>query len=163
PTAAVFRPQSSSNLLIVGQQDEAALGTLMLALLSLAAQHPPGEPVPGRCRFYVLDGSAAGAPYAGLPGPPPEVPPHPVRLGGWREVPAVLAELAAEMERRQKATGGSTPPAVYLVVFGLQRFRDLRKQEDDFGFGRRDEEQQRVDQQFATLLREGSNLGLHTL
>src|SRR5439155_1583238 len=35
PTAAIFRRQSGSNLLLVGQQEEAALGILATALLSL--------------------------------------------------------------------------------------------------------------------------------
>ena len=39
--AAVFRPQSGSNILIVGQNDEAALAMLMMAAISIAAQHPP--------------------------------------------------------------------------------------------------------------------------
>src|SRR5205823_863825 len=43
PTAAVFRPQSGSNLLVVGQYEESALGLLATALLSLAAQYPAAE------------------------------------------------------------------------------------------------------------------------
>ena len=45
PTAAVFRPQSGSNLLMVGQNDEAALAMLLMSGLSIAAQHPPRGPV----------------------------------------------------------------------------------------------------------------------
>src|SRR5262249_18998416 len=41
PTAATFRAQSGANLLIIGQQDELALGMLVTSILSLAAQHPP--------------------------------------------------------------------------------------------------------------------------
>ncbi|MGC8947334.1 MAG: hypothetical protein ACP5N6_14390 [Anaerolineae bacterium] len=40
PTAAYFRRQSGSNLLIVGQNDEAALGMMAVGLISLAAQLP---------------------------------------------------------------------------------------------------------------------------
>ena len=59
PTEALFRAQSGSNLLIVGQQDELALGMLSIAVIGLAAQlrqstthhspthpltHPPNNP-----------------------------------------------------------------------------------------------------------------------
>src|SRR5262249_36460893 len=46
-TAATFRRQNGSNLLIVGQQPEAALGMLATGVVSLAAQTG---------RFYLLDG-----------------------------------------------------------------------------------------------------------
>ena len=58
-----------------------------------------------------------------------------VRLAGWRDVPSVMGEMAAEMERRQKEPDAEAPP-IYLVIYGLQRCRDLRRREDDFGFGR---------------------------
>ena len=48
PTAAVFRPQSGNNLLIVGQHDEAALAMMASSLVSLAAQHSPDENGPRR-------------------------------------------------------------------------------------------------------------------
>src|SRR5205085_8560856 len=58
PTAATFVRQGGSNLLIVGPQDEAALGMLATAVVSLAAWelHHAGA------RFYLIDGSPADAP-----------------------------------------------------------------------------------------------------
>src|SRR5262249_37301347 len=41
PTSIVFRPQSGSNVLIVGQNDEAALAMMMMSAVSIAAQHAP--------------------------------------------------------------------------------------------------------------------------
>jgi hypothetical protein len=52
---------------------------------------------------------------------------------------------------------------VYLLIYGLQRFRDLRRQEDDFSFARRTEEKPNPGKQFATILTEGPSLGVHTL
>jgi nucleoside-diphosphate-sugar epimerase len=46
---------------------------------------------------------------------------------------AALAELAAEVERRQKGETADRSPR-FLFVFGVHRFRELRKAEDDFGF-----------------------------
>jgi hypothetical protein len=157
-TAAPFRPHNGSNLAIVGQQEEAALGMLTTAVVSLAAQMAPGAAT----RFHVIDGRQVDAPSDGPLARLPEVLPagllHP---GGWREAPQVVAELAAEVERRQKEAGAAPP--VYLVLFGLQRLRDLRRQEDDFGFMRKGDEALSPAQHLATLLREGPPLGVHTL
>jgi DNA segregation ATPase FtsK/SpoIIIE, S-DNA-T family len=162
PTAAPFSGQHGSNLLIVGQQDEAALGMLTTSVVSLAAQMSPfGGMGNGGERFYLVDGSPADAPWAGALGRLASVLPQTVRAGGWRDVPAIMNELAAEIERRQKEIDTEGPP-IYLVLYGVQRLRDLRRQEDDFGFSRR-EETASPSQQFATLLREGAALGIHTL
>jgi hypothetical protein len=158
PTAATFRPMSGANLLVVGQQDDAAFGMMTTALVSLGAQLPPAETP----RFYVLDGSPADAKYHGLFARLRDALPQVVRVAGWRDVPAVMNELAEEMERRQKTPDSEITP-LFFVIYGLQRFRDLRRSEDDFGFSRRDEEKANPAQQFATLLREGASLGMHTL
>jgi hypothetical protein len=159
PTAAVFRPQSGSNLLMVGQHEEPALGVLATALISLAAQQPPGESL---TTLYVLDGTPEDSPLAGSLARLAEYLPHPVRLGGWEEVTAVVGEVAEEVGRRQKTHAAGAAP-VFLFIYGLQRFRELRRQEDDFSFSRRGEEKPNPSKHFTTILREGPALGVHTL
>jgi hypothetical protein len=88
--------------------------------------------------------------------------PQSIRLSGWRDVPAIMTELNAELERRQKDPSVAAP-SVYLVLFGVQRLRDLRKADDDFGFMRKADEAANPAQLFATLLRESPPLGIHTL
>jgi hypothetical protein len=159
PTAATFRPQSGGNLLMVGQFDESALGILAIALISLAAQHPPAS----GSRFYMLDGTPVDAPHVGLLSKLVAVMPHPVKVAGWRETPALLAEVAEEVERRQKVQEGESPN-VYLFIHGLHRFRDLRRADDDFGFSRRGENvPPSAAKLFGTILREGPALGVYTL
>jgi hypothetical protein len=165
PAAATFRPQTGSNLLIVGQYEESALGILGSAMLSLAAQYRPAESVsdPRGLRFYVLDGSRVDDPHCGYFARLAAAMPHPVQVGGWRDLPQVMADLAFEVDRRQKQ--GEFAP-VFLLVFDLARFRDLRKQEDDFGFSRRGAaEERRVSpsEQFGNIVREGPGVGIHTL
>jgi hypothetical protein len=161
-TAAIFRRQNGSNLLIVGQQDEAAQGMLATAIISLAAQTPPPDTLlTTSAIYYIVDGSQADPPETGLFAQMPDLMRHPLRLAGWRQLPEILTELSAEVERRQK-TPIADAPAIYLVLYGLQRFRDLRRQDDDFSYMRRDEGPNPA-QQFATLVREGAALGLHTL
>jgi hypothetical protein len=164
PTAAIFQRQTGSNLLIVGQQEETALGILATALVSLAAQLGP-EPATenGGNRIYVLDGSAADAAYSGFWSKLGQVSSPPIQPAGWRNLPALIGEVAAEVDRRQK--GNETEaPALFLFIYGLQRFRDLRKQEDDFGFSRRGEEQPaQPAKQLETILKEGPAVGVHGL
>ena len=51
------------------------------------------------------------------------------------------------------------------MIYGLQRYRSLRKTEEAFGgFGGGDEEKKpEPDKQFAEILREGPPLGIHTI
>ncbi|MFO0874251.1 MAG: FtsK/SpoIIIE domain-containing protein [Phycisphaerales bacterium] len=155
PTAAFFRRQSGANLLVVGQRDEAAVGMLFGAALSLLAQRPDA-------RVFVFDGLPADAPEAGKLARLGELLPGPVRSVAWREVPEAVAEIAAELDRRQHEDSVDAPP-IFLVVGGLQRFRMLR-QEEEFGFSGGDADAPpRPDKQFGAILREGPTFGVHTL
>ncbi len=163
PTAAVFRPQSGSNLLIIGQQDEPALGILTAALVGLAAQtlaSSAAEP-PGATPFYILDGTPIDHSHFGFLSSLKDVVPQAVKAGGFRELPGLLTEVAAELERRQLETETEQPP-LFLFVNGIQRLRDLRKQEDDFSFSREDKPASPA-QQFGKIVREGPAMGLYTL
>ena len=160
PTAAHFRRQSGSNLLIVGQNDEAALGMMAVALISLAAQHAPQD-----AAFYVLDFGAVDAPYAGLWENLANILPPTVKVGRRRQLPDFIGELAAEVQSRLDNEQPGAPSR-YLFLFGLQRARDLRQEEMGFsGFGSFGEEPAAPNssQQFTTLLREGPDLGIHTI
>jgi predicted ATPase len=161
PTAALFRPQSGSNLLMVGQMDETALAIVTTALVSLSAQYPLPTETAG-ARFYVLDGSAVDSPHVGYLPRLASILPHPLKVVGWRDLLPVMVELAEEVERRQKS-----PDAVgadlFLVIYGLHRFRDLRRQEDDFGFSRKTDEPPNPAKLFPTILREGPAVGVYTL
>ncbi len=156
-TSAPFRRHHGSNLLLIGQQEEISLGMLATAVISLASQMAPSESP----RFYIVDGRQADAPTDGPLARLPELLPQAVRLSGWRDVPAIMAELNAEVERRQKDP--TAAPSLYLVLYGVQRLRDLRKAEDDFSFMRKADDAPNPAQHFTTLLREGSPLGIHTL
>jgi DNA segregation ATPase FtsK/SpoIIIE, S-DNA-T family len=161
PTSAVFLRQNGSNLLIVGHREEAALGVLAACLVSLAAQ---GSPLPlgegTGAKFYILDGMRADAPEFGFWTRLAETVPQEVKIAGVREAPAIMEEIAAELAARQH-DGHDHGPPVYLLLYNLGRFRDLRK-EDDFGFSGGSDGSPSAAKQFATILREGPPLGVHT-
>jgi hypothetical protein len=89
--------------------------------------------------------------------------PHPSRAASRSELPAALAELAAEIERRQKGEAADRLPR-FLFVFGVHRLRELRKADDDFGFGRRGADREPSPaERFAAILRDGPPVGVHVV
>ena len=122
----------------------------------------PGGGVPG-ARFYVLDGTRPDAPQAGSWNRLASVLPHQTKVAPPRGAAGLIAEIAAELDRRESSSQDNAPP-LYLVIHDLARFRDLRKAEDDFGFSRSDDGKPASPaQQLRTILREGPALGIHAL
>src|SRR5207249_5553895 len=97
PTAASFRRQSGANLLMVGQQDELAFSMAIASLVSLATQMPPGEAA--ACLHMVVAHPLQGDAEA-IHQVLPEI--LPIRLVPQRDLPALLDQLADEMNRRLK-------------------------------------------------------------
>jgi hypothetical protein len=163
PTAALFRRQAANHLLIVGQNDEAALAASIAALVSLAAQFAPAESdaVRSGAKFWVLDGTPEDHADADRLRRVAEALPHGVKVGGWREAAAFVGEVAAELERRRQP-GAADGPELFLFIHDLPRFRDLRRREDDFSFGRREDESSPPDQ-IDQILREGPGYGVHLI
>jgi energy-coupling factor transporter ATP-binding protein EcfA2/vacuolar-type H+-ATPase subunit H len=164
PIAAVFCRQSGSNLLIVGQDEEAALGMMAIALISLAAQLPVGGKAEGEdgATFYVLDFSKVNTSYAGLWHTLADILPHTVKVGRRIQLPGLIAELAADVQARLNNERPDELPR-YLVLFGLQQARDLDQEELGYSSYGEDSAQPNPTRQFATIVREGPDLGIHTL
>jgi S-DNA-T family DNA segregation ATPase FtsK/SpoIIIE len=156
PTAAVFRPQTSDNLLIVGQNDEAALALLASALVSLAVQQPSAH-------FVVLDGTAPHQPHAGYLKAVMEGWPQPMVLADRAGLSAALAGMAEEMNHRLKGDG-SDRSVRYLLINGLQAYREFRRGDDDLGLGRRGADRTVSPlEHLQSLLRDGPGVGIHVL
>jgi hypothetical protein len=159
PTAALFRRQSGANLLVVGQQEELALGMLANCAISLGAsagnRHTP--------RFHVLDGSRPESPEAAWWQTFAAKLPLDITVNGPSHSARVIGELAAEVTRRVES-GAELEEPVFLFVYNLARFRDLRRSEDDLGFGGFGEEKPASpSKQFSGLLRDGPGVGIHVL
>ncbi|MEN6408065.1 MAG: FtsK/SpoIIIE domain-containing protein [Thermoguttaceae bacterium] len=167
PTSAAFVRQDGSNLLMVGHREEAALGVLASCLMSLAVQlnpHPgllpkEKESEAAGPRFFVFDGMRADAPEVGFWKRLADAIPQSTTICGVRESSEAIATIAAEMTARRDEGRENAPP-IYLFLYNLGRFRDLKK-EDDFGFSSGD--QPTPAKQFSAILREGPAVGIHTL
>jgi hypothetical protein len=158
PTAVALRRQSGGNVLMVGQRDEVAMNLMTAAMVALASQLPPSS-----LEFVILDGSPPDSPHAGAFERAASALPHTSRIVPWNDVPSVIGELSREADRRAQADQNDAATVV-LLVYGLQRYRMLRRSEDAFGFSMGDEEAApRPEVQFAGLLREGPGVGLHVM
>ena len=74
----------------------------------------------------------------------------------------LIEELTAESQRRL-SDDNLKAPAIYLLIFGLQRYRILRRNDDGFSFSMDQDAKPQPDKQFAEILREGPPVGIHTV
>lgn len=164
-TYVPFRRQSGHNLLIVGQNDGLARGTLLMSAVSAAAQTTPDDASPNSdvARFYLFNAgerSDEDAIWNALT----DKLPHDVKQVDLRDTTAAVQEIRDEITRRD-TDGLIDEPPIYVIVNGLSRFRDLRKEEDDFGFGGFDggEKPVSASKVFGEIIKEGPSLGVHVL
>ncbi|MBI2807649.1 MAG: cell division protein FtsK [Planctomycetes bacterium] len=153
PTAAIFRKQSGSNVMILGQQEELAISLLLASVIGLSAQADPALPEP---TIHLVIGQALDAVSEALVNQLAQV--LPIRLWPQRELGAMLNHLAEEIDQRG-AMGG---PPHFLFIYGLHRLRDLRRPDDDFGYSKKGEEKTPF-RQFTHVLKEGPPVGVFTV
>ncbi len=160
PTGIPMRRQSGANILVIGQQDELALAMLNMSIISLAAQLKKDK-----VKFVVLDGTPADSDLTGSFVKVKEAVPHDLELVEFRAVADSINTLAVEMKRRIDDDDTAASP-IFLVIYGLQRFRALRKGEDDFGFSMGSDDTPKppnTGKQFAELLKDGPATGIHII
>jgi S-DNA-T family DNA segregation ATPase FtsK/SpoIIIE len=164
PTAAIFRRQGGANLLIVGQREDLGVSLLAMAMMSLAVgQDPhPGGAIGRAARFVVLEPAIAQEKPDILLAKLSASLPHDVELVNPLGVGDAVARLADEVKRRidEQVLDGE---AVYVIVRDLARFRELRRNESDFGYSMGGDAKATPAQNFVTLLKDGPPVGVHVL
>ena len=154
PTEAIFRRQSGSNLLVVGQSEERTTTILAVALVSLAAQFPKGG-----VQFVLLDSTPPGMLQRDFLERVVKAIPHQVIPAGNSNLTEVVGNLAEELKRR--AENEASWPEMFVLIQGLQNFKKLR-QEDEYSFSSSDN----ASSPAATLLNlitEGPARGIHVI
>ena len=131
PTEAVFQRQSGSNLLIVGQSEERTLTVLSVALISLAAQYPPGS-----VRFIMLDTAPPGLLQHEFLQRIIRAVPHEVVQVNNSNLDQAMSGLTEELKRRTEDDKAKSQE-MFVLVQSLQNFKKLR-QEDEFSFSSSD-------------------------
>jgi hypothetical protein len=164
PTVAYFRPQSGNNLLLLGQNEEAARGLLAAALVSLTIQlRATSGALNPQPVFRVLESTQTTTEESATI----RLTQVAEKLGATTRLlnRANLAEqlhtLRLEVETRQETPGEYAP--LFLLIHGLQRFRELRSTEDDFSYSRGDSDKPNPNQDLSAILREGPPVHVHTL
>jgi S-DNA-T family DNA segregation ATPase FtsK/SpoIIIE len=165
PTAAVFRRQGGANLLIVGQREDLGVSLLAMSMVSLGAAHDPhpGGALGRAARFVVFEPAIAEEkPDILLASLAPSLP-HEAELVGRLGVGDAVQRLADEVRRRidEQVLDGE---AVYVIIRDLARFRELRRNESDFGYSSFGGEQKATPaQNLVSLLKDGPPVGVHVL
>jgi len=150
PTAARFRHQSRSNLLILGQNEETSTAMLSTAIVSLTAHQSPQA-----SRFYILNLSNVDADWYDSIPTLCDALPHTVKIGKRRDVLKIIEEVAEIVNERSLLDDEAIDETIYLAIIGIQRARDLRSV-DIYAPAEAAE-------QLSTILRDGPDLGVHTL
>lgn len=157
PTAARMRRQSGSNVLIIGQREEASLGLLISGAISVAAQCATNQ-----AQLYVIDSTPDDDPNAGQLEQLASALPHDARPVPLRDIESTLKQIVDEV-RARITDAESDAPGVFLMIHGMQRIRPLRRNEDSFGFSMDDEESPKPDKLLAEILRDGPGVGVHVI
>jgi S-DNA-T family DNA segregation ATPase FtsK/SpoIIIE len=155
PTEAVFQKRSGSNLLIVGQRDEAVLAMVASGLISLSAQFPRGS-----AKFIVFESTAPGSPERAFLERVVRAVPHEITLAKPGDLGDVLNKLSEDLQQRI-SDEHAPAPETFLFLHGMQNLKKL-KQEDDFAFST-DDSGANPATQLQKLNSEGPSHGIHVI
>lgn len=159
PASVDFGRHPGANLLVVGPHEPAALGMLSAGIVALLAAER-------QAKAFVFDGTRPGEEAEGVWGRVVDALPGDARLVNQSGVTATMNELTEELAAREAASADPNAPQsppIYVLLHNAGRFRELRKRDDDYGFGLSDDGPKKPDAQFADLIRNGPALGVHTL
>ncbi|MDG2424438.1 MAG: FtsK/SpoIIIE domain-containing protein [Phycisphaerales bacterium] len=154
PTALGIQARTGANLMVMGQNEEAAAGILEACMLSLAAQIPPSdEPT-----FDILDGFGLTKGRLSKLG---EALPHVTNSIHETDLTEAMVAIGNSLDKRL-ADPRAIHPRRFLFIAAWQSWRELRKNEDDFSFSMEDGPTS-PDGILAKLLRDGPAVGLHVI
>ncbi len=154
PTSLTLPARSGANLLIMGQNEEAAAGIMEASLLSLASEVPPSQDV----TFDIMDGFG---PTKGRLARLADALPHASSLVREDAITDSMSAIADVLDARL-ADPRARHPRRFLFIAAWQTWRELRRNEDDFSFSM-DDAPAAPDAILARLLREGPGVGIHVI
>ncbi len=158
PVAAPFVRQKGRHLLIVGHDENLAVGMLAAAVMSIASQLGPEQAM-----FYLADFSTADSLWRDLAQGLAAALPHPSRVVARGDLSAAIEDLAEVLLRRSEHANGEEP-SIFLVAMGLHRARELREDESEFaGWGAEEGGSVSPAKRFAVILKDGPEVGVHVL
>lgn len=161
PTAAIFKRQSRSNLLVLGQNEyeQSCVSMLMAAVASIAIQQPPEA-----ARFIILNLADQSAEWSQLPEIFKNSFPHQVELTTKAGFNEKLSDLVALIDRDAAVAAPTHDASIYLVILGLHRERNLRKVDGGFKISKADAAKPLASADLLSkICRESPTYGIHCL
>lgn len=154
-TVVRLQRQGGNHLLILGRDEERALGLMIATLASLAAISAAGV-----SQIFLIDFAGVNTPgkvqlvelAQGLP--------NGVRIGQRRHLSEILESITTELEKRLTDDRDQSSSPIYLLIFGLQRVRQLEGGAVSFNLSAPTATPTEVER-FIQILREGADLGIH--
>jgi hypothetical protein len=160
PTECIFKRQSGSHLLVIGQSEERTTTLLAVSLVALAAQYPKDA-----AQFVVLDSTPPGFQQRELLDRLVQSVPHKVVQGSNSNLAEVMGTLAEELKQRannESSSSESAGPEIFVLIQGLQNFKKLR-QEDEFSFSSSSSDGPTPAATLMSLITEGPSRGIHLI
>lgn len=148
-----LRRQSGANIVVVGQREDVATGLSVAALVSFAAST---RSMPGR--VILLDGTTPDSLTSGVLQSTLETLKLNAEIPNYRDCDGAILQLGQEIAKRI-ADGRQDQPPILLMVHALQRYRTLRKDEDDFSIS--SDGPAKPSKVFGAILRDGPGVGVH--
>lgn len=155
PSAVRFLRQGGANLLMVMKDEGQAISLMQAGLLALAAQLSPTA-----AGFHIADMSSADGIWAGSFEHLANSLPHRKNVVGRRGLASTIEGIGRELDRRLDVETAQAEN-IFLMLVGLHRMHDLREGEGSSWSGT--DTQPELRQTFAKILREGPEVGIHTL
>ncbi|MFZ9881286.1 MAG: FtsK/SpoIIIE domain-containing protein, partial [Phycisphaerales bacterium] len=152
PTCARLAKAAGANVAIISSRDDQSVSSALAAILSIAVEAPDAT-------IDVLDGTPADAPEYGMLERAVTERGIKASFTAFRDVESRIGEVAADVNERGAAAGRARR---VRVIHQRQRYRALRRNEDDFSFGGSDGPPS-TDKMLVGILREGPATGVHTV
>jgi len=158
PIMGSFKHEGKNNLVIIGDNDTASAGMLLSSIIALASQYSPKD-----LNLYIvnLSDTACSKFFPKLS----DIIPHHIRVIELRDLQEILNEIAKKVNDRLERGYSTSDSSLYFVIYGLHQARLLKGDDfDPYGdFSVDTAAKVNPTKQLATILTEGSNLGVHTL
>ena len=157
--SVAMKRQSGAHMLVIDRDEQLGFGVIYAAVLSAIVQHPADT-----LKIDFVDLSGADEPWADYPEALEQALPGCVKVYSRKEMPELFEEIASDIKvagpsaRKEKTTR-------LLIVFGLQRARDMRLEDAPRpSFSRLDPPPPpSIHENMSTILREGPEVGAHVL
>ena len=165
PTCVELRRASGQNLLVIGQDENQIDSLLAYAALSICCRtQPQADGSTAASRFVLLQAGRNAESTDRFEQFQQHFRNDSLELKQEGDCDNIVDEFHTEMVEREEDSERSAVGEIFLVVRDIGQFRNLRKDEDDFGMGGFGEPKPlTIANKFSELLKRGPVVGVHVI